>query len=484
LADDTTPGSPRWWLGKLQTQLLKRQEQMSVYDRYYSGDHPLPFLTPAHASKMRDQFRQLLNESRSNFMRLVVDATEERLRVEGFRLSASSDEQADQATWALWQANSMDQESQTAILEALIKGVSYLSVWAGDTPDSATIAVEDATETIVAYTPGTNYRRRAAALKIWLDDLSGLLRANVYLPDGIYKYQRKPDPKGVSSLSQILTTDSRTAQWNDLPDGAFVKNPLGVVPIIPLRNRPRLACEGESEIADAYFIQQGINGFLFLLGLAGYFGAHRQRWMTGVKMMTDEATEKEMEPFDVAIDRILQSEDPNATFGEFGQTDLAGYIKAIEQKVQHVAITTRTPKHYLLPEGQEPSGDAIAASESGLVKKVERKQRPFGEAFEETLRLARRFANLPATPPDSEIVWADPQTLSPAVTTDAAIKRYAAGLVPWAATLEDLGYTPTQIERFQSMRLQDALLNSLTQPSEGLAPNPGPSQVTPPPIIA
>jgi hypothetical protein len=48
---------------------------MALMDAYYRGDHPLPFLTKAHDSKMRDEFRQLLEDSRTNFMRLVVDAS-------------------------------------------------------------------------------------------------------------------------------------------------------------------------------------------------------------------------------------------------------------------------------------------------------------------------------------------------------------------------------------------------------------------------
>ena len=487
MADPNASGGPLWWLGKLQVRLANRQTELKRLDAYYSGDHPLPFLTPAHADKMRSQFRQLLNESRANFMRLVVDATEERLRVEGFRLSASSDEQADSDTWMLWQANSMDQESQTALLESLIKGVSYLSVWSGKKTETASIAVEDPSETIVAYVPGTNYRQRSAALKIWSDEETSMLRANVFLPDGIYKYQRKLDIRAVTSYGQAYADSAitdRGADWQEIPVEPYVRNPFNVVPIIPLRNRPRLGCEGESELSDVIAPQQKINGFLFLLGLAGYFGAHRQRWMTGVKMMTDEASEQEMEPFDVAIDRLWQSEDPEAKFGEFGQTDLTGYIKSIEQAVLHIAVTTRTPRHYLIQEGQSPSGDAIASAESGLVKKVERKHRPYGEAFEETLRLARKFAGMEDAPPDSEIVWVDPQTLSPAVITDAVIKQYAGGLIPWAAALEKLGYSPTEIERFERFRMQDALLGALSTPGEGLAPDPGPSQVQPPPIEA
>jgi hypothetical protein len=89
--------------------------------------------------------------------------------------------------------------------------------------------------------------------------------------------------------------------------------------------------------------------------------------------MYDEQTGKPVEPFDVAVDKLFVSENPNAKFGEFDATDLDGYIKAIDQKVQHLSVISRVPKHYLLPEGQEPSGDAIKSAESGLVKKVEKK---------------------------------------------------------------------------------------------------------------
>jgi hypothetical protein len=141
---------------------------------------------------MRDEFRNLLEDSRANFMRLVVDVVEERLRVEGIRLSASSDQQSDQESWNIWQANQMDADSQTAFVEALVKGVSYLSVWGPSEPDEyPLIAVEDPTETIVGYEPGSNMRRRAAALKVWKDEWTGKDRANVYLPDGIYKFERK-----------------------------------------------------------------------------------------------------------------------------------------------------------------------------------------------------------------------------------------------------------------------------------------------------
>lgn len=443
-------GEPLWWLARLEKELYGRQAQLNKMSRFYAGDHPLPFVTKAHDAKLRDEFRELLDDSRSNFMRLVVDAVEERLRVEGFRLSAATDATSDASSWEIWQANQMDAESQTAILEALIQGVSYLSVWEGD--PHPVIAIEDARQTIVAYTPGSNFRRRDAALKVW-DDVSAR-RANVYLPAAIHKFEGKEERTGDGGARMV---------WKEL-ERELVENRLGIVPIVPLRNRPRLLREGESEIADVYRIQNQINGFLFLLALAGYFGAHKQRWAVGLKIHEDK-NGKPVEPFDVAIDRLWQTENPDAKFGEFSQTDLDGYIKAIEQKVLHIAVTTRTPRHYLIQEGQSPSGDAIRSAESGLVKKAERKQRPFGEGFEETIRLARLFAGEPEAPVDTETVWGDPSTPTEAETTDAVIKQFGAGLIPWEAALEKLGYSQTTIQRFSAMRAGDALMRQLLNPA-------------------
>jgi hypothetical protein len=454
VAEQVPAGSPLWWLKRLEEKLHARQAEMQRLDRYYSGEHDLPFLTRTHNAKLHDEFRLLLNDSRSNFMRLVVDAVEERLVVEGFRLSAETDTATDAKSWDIWQANHLDADSQSAFADALIKGCSYLSVWAGERPDDyPVIAVEDPTQTIVAYVPGSNFRRRAAALKVWSNDQAGERRANVYLPDGIYKYR---------AAEGTYSEASSEATWEELPPGAeFVANPLGIVPIIPLRNRPRVLCEGESEICDLIPIQNSINGLLFLLALAGYFGAHRQRWAIGLKIMEDR-NGNPIEPFDVAIDRLWQAENPETKFGEFSQTALDGYIAAIEQKVLHIAVASRTPRHYLIQDGQSPSGDALRSAESGLVKKVERKQRPFGEGLEEAIRLARRFAGEQDAPVDSEIVWADPQTLTMAEITDAVIKQYQAGLIPTDKALEQLGYTQTEIRRLMAQRAQEALFADLT----------------------
>lgn len=456
-------GSAGWWANALELRIIARWAKMNALNDYYIGDHPLPFVTKAHNQKMRDQFRGLLMQSKSNFMAMVVDVCAERLRVDGFRLSASSDVTADQDTWELWQANSMDAQFTTAVTEAMVKGVSYLSVWPGD--PYPVVAVEDPLQTIVAYEPGTNFTRRQAALKMWRDEWTGDMRANVYLPNGVWKFYR---PAGTTT-SPVIGTEADLAKqpilpWMplDAPD-AYLPNPLGVVPIIPIRNMPRLLREGESELYDVTATQDRINGTIFMRALAGYFGAHRQRWAVGLKLMVDDNGVEE-EPFDAAVDRLWNAEDPDVKFGEFGQTDMSGYISAIEQDVLHIAVTTRTPRHYLIEQGQSPSGDALEAAEAGLVRKCGTRMLSFGEGAEEAMRLARFAAGNGQTPPDSEIVWADPSMRTQSQITDAVVKQYDAGLIPYDAALEALGYTQTQIARFRAGRMQDALERQILNP--------------------
>lgn len=74
--------SPLWWVSRLYAQLNDRVEKMSVYDDYYIGDFPLPWLAP----QAEEEFRRILRMSRANYTGLVIDSMVERMAVEGFRV--------------------------------------------------------------------------------------------------------------------------------------------------------------------------------------------------------------------------------------------------------------------------------------------------------------------------------------------------------------------------------------------------------------
>ena len=93
---------------------------------------------------------------------------------------------------------------------------------------------------------------------------------------------------------------------------------------------------------------------------------------------------------------------------------------AIEEDVQHIAVQTRTPRHYFLQQGQAPSGDAIKSAEAGLVAKVVERQRQYGRSFAELVRLRQAYKG--EQPKAIETIWADPEFRTMGELTDAIIK--------------------------------------------------------------
>jgi hypothetical protein len=173
----------------------------------------------------------------------------------------------------------------------------------------------------------------------------------------------------------------------------------------------------------------------------------------------DPENGRPLEPWKAAIDRWASTAAPDAKFGTFDATDLTPYVKSIEQTIQIIASTTRTPPHYLLGQaGSFPSGESLRAAETGLVAKALRRQRDFGEGWEEAMRLA--FLTLGDTArssaTDAETIWKDAETKTESEHVDALVKLQSLG-VPKEQLWEDAGYSPQQIERFKTMATEESL---------------------------
>lgn len=439
------PTDPMQWMQRLEKALNGEQRQLSTFNDYYEGRHPLAFATP----KFRDAFGFAFREFADNWCDLVVDAVEERLNVTGFRLGSNID--GDKKAWAIWQANQLDAESQLAHTEALINGRAYALVWApgdGDDPRYPRITIEHPTEMIVAAAAGDR-RRRMAAMKRWIDD-SGFVFATLYLPDGLYKYRSDQKLKSVQLSTVTLT------KWvpREVPGETWpLDNPLGVVPVVPLLNRPRLLGNGVSEIAKVIPVQNAVNKLVLDMIVASEFGAAPQRWATGLEVPKDPITGQPIELFKTMLDRIWHTGDTETKFGQFAATDLGNFVKAIELVVQHIASQTRTPPHYFYLSGNFPSGESIKSAETGLVAKTKRKMRHLGEAWEEVMRLG--FAVIGdkgrSKVTDSETLWGDPESRSEAQHIDSVVKLKILG-VPDELLWEKAGFSPQEIGRMNELK--------------------------------
>lgn len=423
--------TPLDWHKLLGERLAARREQLQVYEAYYGGDHPMQFAT----TKFQEAFGNLFAAFADNWCEIVVDAAVERLRIQGFRFG----EQVSNEAWDLWQQNGLDLQSKIAHTEAGKCGECFLLVDPAPESDFPLITVEHPLQVIVARDPA-NPRRRLAALKEWEGD-DGYLYATIYLPDMVLRFESEAP---MSSGQQVSWIDRR-----DEP--AVVANPYGVVPMIPLENKPGLLVRGSSDLSSAIPLQNAVNKLCTDMIVASEYGAFRQRVMTGVTVPRDPETGKPINKpqIEAAMSRIWSTDSKDARVYDMAATDLQNFVKAIDMLIQHLAAQTRTPPHYLLGQITNASGDALKTAEAGLVQKCRGKIEAFSDSWEEAIALA--LAGGPdGSVADCETVWADPENTSLSVLVDATLKKQALG-VPRDILWLELGYTPEQIEMMKPL---------------------------------
>lgn len=459
---------PENWRDLLLAEISSRRDDVIHHLDYYEGDHALP-RAPAGAA---EAFRRFLRLSRTNWCRLIVDAVAERLKLTGFRFG---DDQTDEDAWLIWQANGMDADHEMAQNDALVIGRSYILVWPDDeTPTGVRISVEHALQTTIAYEPG-NRRRRIAALKTYVDVLAGRRYAWLATSDAAYLWSRSATDVEIED-GTIESGPTVPPTWELLE---VADNPLGQVPVIELVPWPRTLGEGWSELDGGVTdIQDRINATIFDRMMATEYAAFRQKWATGLLLPTrrDPVTGEEVrdstgnpipiEPFNSAVDHLWVAENPNVKFGEFGESDLTGYIRAVESDVQHLAAITHTPPHYLLGSIVNASGDALKAAEAGLVAKVRLRAAHLGEGWEMVMRLAfAAVGNEREIDIQGEAVWQDFETRSESEHVDALVKLGSIG-IPRTVLWERAGASPQEVRRWQSAELLESLMGTVPETTE------------------
>lgn len=419
MADDTVLAA------QLRERLIRSQPALEKWSRYYEGRQGLSYLAPELIREMEGRIQPVV----VNWPRLVVDSLEERLDVEGFRIN----QKVESRLWDFWQVNGLDEASQQAHVDALAISRAYVIVGSGDAAgDAPVITVESAQQVYAMRDPRT--RRVTAAVKCWTDDDDNEF-LTLYLPD----------------RTVYLTTEvgSRVTREYD----ADVHN-LGVVPVVPLVNRSRIIdTDGVSELADVVPLSDAACKIATDMMISAEFHAMPRRVVVG--MGEDDQFDQDGRPLSKwaqiagriwTID-ALPSE-VNVT--QFAEANLANFHQTLNTLARMVASMSGLPPHFLGYSDANPtSADAIRSAETRLVKRAERRQRAFGGAWEQVMRLALLIADgsLPAGIDSLETVWRDASTPTTAQKADAVVKLRQGDrpIISLRQAREDLGYTQEQI---------------------------------------
>jgi hypothetical protein len=315
-----------------------------------------------------------------------------------------------------------------------------------DQAGRARITAESALQVAVHRDPATS--RVIGALKRWLD-YDGRVRSLLLTDAEVREYaSTRPAPIDPTMTLPLTVEDQADLVRVDA-------NPLGLVPVVPIVNRPALAnLDGESDLVDLMPLVDAIGKLGSDLMVTAEYSAVPRRWATGVADGTglnrDQLTEIQEHWARMPAMRTVVTSASGAKFGTFEQPELGNFVGAIELLMSQVASIGCLPSWHVLASVANPtSADAIRASESRLTMKAEQRQRWFAGAFEDLMRLAVRIEQGTDDPRLDDLVtlWADAAPATIAQTADAQAKLVGAGITDRRAALEALGMTPLEIDR-------------------------------------
>lgn len=425
----------------LQRQLQINQARYQQLDMYYRGDHPHSF----DSLRFRQAFGKQLSSFADNWMRLVVQATVNRLTVQGFRVGAMDGEgttTVDDRAWAIWRQNNLPRAAAIAHRDAMKYGTSFVMVDPLSDSSRPRITVESPYQ-VIGQRDAMDRYRLINAIKKWVGD-DGSQYLNLYLPEIVLKFKATaPTPSVIpNDPARILQQPS----WMQIDE---VDNPLGVVPIIPIENQPELIDGGMSDLDDLIPLNDALNKLLRDALVASEFQGFRQRWATGVEIPKDPETGVPLTSHQAQLEasnrNVWMFSGENSKVGEFGQVDLTPYAAMIDVCIHHISMVSQTPSYMLVGKMANLSADAIRAAELGFVGKLWTKQADFGGCWEQAMSLA-----LPGeqdTP--IETIWRDAAANSGSILANELAIMAKLG-VPQEALLEKYGYSPITIARWKA----------------------------------
>jgi len=168
--------------------------------------------------------------------------------------------------------------------------------------------------------------------------------------------------------------------------------------------------------------------------------------------------------------------------GEFSAADLGIYLNAMDKLAASIAIITRTPKHYFFAQGGDPSGEALNAMESPLIKKTKRYITRFVPTWQALASFLLTLDGHDVPPENIEPIYDEPETIQPKAVADIRKAEVESG-IPLTTVLRDEGWTQEQLDQMQEDRaaeqaagtsgLAQALLNQQRQFDQGMTPEVG-----------
>lgn len=336
------------------------------------------------------EYRDLMRKARSPWLMFAADCFSDALIIDGYTNRRVWDE--------VWERSGMSGRQHMLNHEAVAYGYSYL----------LTFPAEEGGAIMRPLSVENTY---AVKDDPWDDHPKYVLHQ---VSDNLWRFF---DDEAMYEIRGSLSTGEVTK----------VPHSLGVCPVSIVQ--AQYSADGETP---ASVVELGIPAYkrvvdaTFTLQMVQRYGAFPQKYQTGGLLATDENGDAMVRP---SVDSMLQSDDPDTKFGAFPAADLEKVSQAVDEHIQQLAAVLHVPPHYLLGKVVNLSSEALAATETGFIRKLGTLQEPLSEGYEQALRLAAIILGDTSTADDysNEVHWQDVSVRTLGASVDAIQKLDAVG---------------------------------------------------------
>lgn len=417
---------------RLLGQLRRARYANARQESYYEGAKRVRDLGISIPPHLKDV------EAVAAWPEIVVDVMDERMEWRGWYTP-----DVDLGLQALQTANHVIVEVAQATLDALICGLSYMTVGTGrEDSDEPAVLVKAGSPSRMTATWNARASRAADGLAEIVDARGRVTGWTLYEPNTTITVERQKGRVVVVDRDEHL---------------------MGRVPIAVLRNRPRSSrVDGRSEITRAVrsLTDTGMRTLLGMEVSREFYGAP-QRYLMGAdeKMFVNEHG-KPVGQWAALIGRMLMAplddEGNLPQAGEFKASSPQPFTEILKTLAQMVSAASGLPATHLGFNTDNPSSaDAIQKADQRLDKRAVRRQGQYDLGLVELGELVVLWRDGELPPLGAvQSRWLPVTMTAPGAAADRATKMIGSGVLQpdWDFTLEQFGLSDEEIKRVQSER--------------------------------
>jgi len=450
--DVKTKDSPGWFLARLAVKLRDRTPLVQeMFDRY-EGNSPVP----SSLEDAPESAKRFFKASRTAFAEMVVKAVKYPLRLMSVTTALNQSDSGDREAWRLVVRSGMRDESDDVHRIGLVAGDGYAII--GMHQGQPRYTSEDPRQVVTIHDP-----------LVQSEIVAGGKFFHSFEDDRDYAYLQRPGRVwraflDSQSSGQVPITFGEHWTWDEEFGGEEGQSlPPGcedLVCVFRYRNE-----EGVGEFERHRDLLDRVDHMVLQGMTIATLQAFKQR-----AIKVDPAAMPDTDPQTgekINYNDVLSS-DPGALWKlplaaelwESGNIDLTPVWTGMDKFIQQLSAVTFTPLAMFAPEGQNQSAAGAAFAREGRTFKIEDRQDRFGSVHARALSALFRMSGDTdrAAFEDITINWRPAERYGLAEKADAATKAKASD-VPWETRMRDIWqYTPEQIARMRSERMDDALL--------------------------